>query len=491
MMNKTLLITVLAGMIPLSTNAICSEGTGEWSDPSGDATIRRTDVGNDAPLPIDFEPIDLLHVSIRGWQTPTPTSDPYNGTIVGGDADLLRLQVVIDGLVVPPGPLAIDGSTYNPYLFGERPLFGFIELDVDGQKNSGGELMPLANQRYLANVGRFGMSPLGSISERIIRDAGDLDSNFFTLPEFERTGGEFTLALCGCLTPTIESQDGDMDSVFDEGETWIVRSRFFERFQALAPESGMFGGSSAGLFDPFVDLQFAHSMSENTTTVTLVFPITNTGAAQLAGAPTQSMDFSVFNHTSIEEALDDLIGAADFTSGALEELTDPWRGRDYNDYARPASWGAHALIGTAPTAAQPSSFYVWTDTGFYETLGDLNDDDLADDADALLITNAVASDDGGPSDDDGLVNGEIAIIDFGRSFDIRDLDGNGIISGADASLISCAADLLPDGILDVFDVFAFLDLFNASDPAADFEADGVLDVFDVFAFLNLFNQGCN
>lgn len=490
-MKKQIAILIPAVFSLLAPPVLASDGTGEWSDPAGDAVVRRTDVGNDAPLPPGFDPIDLLHVSVRGWQTPTPTSDPYTGAVAVGDADLFRLQVVVDGVVAPPGPLAIDGSTYDPYKFGTRPLFGYIELDVDGQKNSGGELMPLAGQRYLANVGRFGLSPLGSISERIVRSADDLDSNFFTLPEFERTGGEFALALCGCLTPTVVSQDGNMDSIFDAGETWIIRSRFFERFQAYSSESGFFGGSSAGMFNPFVDLQFAHNAIQNTTTVTLIFPITNAGAAQLAGAPAQPMDFSVLNHTSIEEALDDLIGGAGFTSGPLAELTDPWEGRDFDDYSRPAEWDVHAIIGTAPTAAQLSSFYVWTDTGFGETLGDLNDDDLADSADAQIIYDTVSSDDGGPGDADSVVNGEVGIHDFGHSFDIRDLNGDGLISNADASLIDCPVDLNADGILDIFDVFAYLGLFDAGSTEADLTSDGVLDIFDVFAFLNAFNAGCS
>jgi len=54
----------------------------------------------------------------------------------------------------------------------------------------------------------------------------------------------------------------------------------------------------------------------------------------------------------------------------------------------------------------------------------------------------------------------------------------------------CAADYTGEGTLDVFDVFAFLDLFNAGDLAADWSGGGLLDVFDVFLFLELFNAGC-
>lgn len=61
------------------------------------------------------------------------------------------------------------------------------------------------------------------------------------------------------------------------------------------------------------------------------------------------------------------------------------------------------------------------------------------------------------------------------------------------SVSGCAspADLTGDGQLDVFDVFAYLDAFNAGDLGlADLTGDGVLDIFDVFAFLDLFNAGC-
>jgi len=54
----------------------------------------------------------------------------------------------------------------------------------------------------------------------------------------------------------------------------------------------------------------------------------------------------------------------------------------------------------------------------------------------------------------------------------------------------CPADLTGDGNLDFFDVSAFLNAYNAQDPAADFTGDGMFDFFDVSAFLNAFNAGC-
>jgi hypothetical protein len=486
--------TILSGAIlilsMLASSAGAGSGDGVFTDLHGDAMIRRTDSGNNAPLPVGYVPLDLLELRLEGWEPFSPQSDPYNGTATNGDAALVRIQVEFDGVVCPPGPLALDGSGYNPYQFGDRPFFGYIEIDIDDQKNTGGEFMPLAQNRYLANVARFGLSPYGSFSERIARSADDIDSNFFTLPDIERTGGEFTLAMCGCFTPSIVSQNGDMDFVFDSGETWIVSGRFFERFNAFQSESSLFGGSDFGLFDPIVNLQFKHDIESDTTIVTLVFPITNEGAAQLLGGSTQDIDLSLVNQTSIEEALDDLIGGAPFATGALHELVDNWENRDIEDYRRPRDWYAHAIVGTAPITKDPAALFIWTDTGFGEVLGDLNDDDLSDSFDTQLIIDYVDDEDGGLNDADGILDGQVSIIDFGSNFDLRDINGDGVISENDIIVSTCAADLTGDRVLNFFDVSAFLSAYNTSDPTADINADGALNFFDVSAFLELYGAGC-
>lgn len=54
----------------------------------------------------------------------------------------------------------------------------------------------------------------------------------------------------------------------------------------------------------------------------------------------------------------------------------------------------------------------------------------------------------------------------------------------------CPADLNGDGMLNFFDVSAFLTAYNANDPAADFNDDGMFNFFDVSAFLSDYNTGC-
>jgi endonuclease I len=54
----------------------------------------------------------------------------------------------------------------------------------------------------------------------------------------------------------------------------------------------------------------------------------------------------------------------------------------------------------------------------------------------------------------------------------------------------CVADLTGDGVLNFFDVSAFLNLFSAGDLDADLNDDGILNFFDVSTFLNAFSAGC-
>jgi len=70
---------------------------------------------------------------------------------------------------------------------------------------------------------------------------------------------------------------------------------------------------------------------------------------------------------------------------------------------------------------------------------------------------------------------------FGRGTFVFDFDGDPPV---------CAADLTGDGVLDFFDISAFLTAFGAGDPAADFTGDGTFDFFDISAFLTAFSAGC-
>lgn len=99
---------------------------------------------------------------------------------------------------------------------------------------------------------------------------------------------------------------------------------------------------------------------------------------------------------------------------------------------------------------------------------------------------------------DGNIFGAI-VYDFGEGEALNMGGGfsnmDGQASNRVVSLLAqgdvCEADLNGDGLLNFFDLSAYLALFNAQDPAADLAAPtGVFNFFDLSAYLDLYNAGC-
>ncbi len=55
----------------------------------------------------------------------------------------------------------------------------------------------------------------------------------------------------------------------------------------------------------------------------------------------------------------------------------------------------------------------------------------------------------------------------------------------------CNVDLNSDGMIDMHDLMAFFDAFEAGTPVAEFNGDGFIDLFDVIAFMEAFDSPCN
>jgi FG-GAP repeat protein len=73
----------------------------------------------------------------------------------------------------------------------------------------------------------------------------------------------------------------------------------------------------------------------------------------------------------------------------------------------------------------------------------------------------------------------------------RNDDDNGQGSGSAYLFdIDCPADINGDGVLNFFDISAFLTAFNNQNPIADFNNDGFWNFFDISAFLAAFAAGC-
>lgn len=434
---------------------------------------------------------DIIQVSMSTWTTTTPTTNPYSGSpIAWQQAHLIRLDAVFDGLVNPAGPT--DGVTiHEPFMFGDNPVYAFIDIDMDGRKDTGGQVGGAATLRYLANVGRFGRVPYGSIGERAARDGDDIDFNFNTGPQYERSGADFVLIMCGCATSVIISETGNMDGKLDAGETMIVKDRFFARTTGYTGASFVTGGSATWHYDPKVNLRFSHSTTTDQTTVSLVFPLDMAGHQMLSGSPTTPpVNYNVADAFSIEEAFQDTIDYYElFTPNQPTlTLTDAWEGRDPDEAFNPSEWRITALVGMPYINVTPNgSRFSWTDTAGNEEHADVEGDGLANASDESAVRTFVYAHDGTGADADGMKDGRFTIASFGLlNFAVEDLDGNGIVEGEDLWAYGHRADFTGEGTLDFFDFLLFQSLFAMQDPKADFNLDQVFDFFDFLEFQTAF-----
>ncbi len=503
--------------------ATASDDVARFVDGFGDATVRRTDTGCVAALnPLSNLP-DVLRVTLSGWRADDALIDPYTGEVEDDDdAELFRLDVSFVGLVNPSGRVGIGGGPFEAFIFGPSPVLGFLEFDVDHDEDTGGELGGAAELRFLANVGRFGGLPGDDIGERAARSGagpggcGDHDLDFWTEPFFERSGEDFSLVLCGCHRVTIESKaGGDQDDTFEAGETWVVRSRYFQRAAGYQDASEVFGGTDFGLYDPKVNIRFSHDIATDTTTITLVEALTMAGAAQLTGEPEEPIDYEIgpFSHHSVIEAVQDLIDHAGGLNGEVEVLTERWEHKKAEDALEPSEWDVTALFGTS-YAKQEDGLYVWTDVGFDVRPCDLNADERVNGQDVREYEDALAALDGTSCDADGRVDGRVVVPGCGPNFSLFDLDGNSVIEFEDRGLF-CRGDLtgssnsgdgsygVPDGDVDGDDFFYYLDQFS-SDSLAEADMTGssdpdsseyglpdlIIDSNDFFYYLDMFVMGC-
>lgn len=490
---KTGSTVIVAGCtLALSLVTIAGDGPDVYFDPAGDAVLRRTDPGHDGPVNNAATLPDLVAIAVGGWNTNTPQTNPYNGNWLDArDTNLFRVDVVFNDLVNPPGPINLLGEGYDPFRYGDRPVYGYVEFDLDSDSDTGGEIDNVRN-RPLGNVSRFGSRFEGSDGEDAAVTGFDFDADLCTYPRVERSGEEFHLSLCRCQSFVIDTLNDPTPNSFDAGDTWLLTGRLFRRTHAFKPHSFAFGGSEPGMYDPVVTLQFKHDVTTNLTTVSLVWALDNSGWNRLNGGNGGGNDFDVANATSILEAINGMRVEAQSGSGGpcssfalLEEWGDD-NHRELEDFLRADHWDVRALFGTVYDVEQPDATYVWTDVGPDATFGDCNGDRFANETDQDLIASVLTVADGTSADADGLVNGQIVLPDFAENFALYDLDYDGRINVSDASLIRPLrrGDLNGDRMVDTADRVLLSSMLGVTDgeigfnPAADLDGNGVIDQQD-------------
>ena len=358
-----------AAVLPMCAAAPASaaEPVVAVEDAVGDAVARPTDPQADSPFDPDLHHLaDLCQVTVGKWLPFEPQQNIFAG-IFASQGKFVRLDLVLNGLMNPPGDTR--PGEFDPFEYGNHPVYGFVEIDMDQDVETGGEL-EAPQYRYLGNVVRFGAKPAADrFDDRVALDASAFDGDFEVGPFVDRHGEEFHLALLGSQFDAgdITRITGNGDGTFDSGETWRITAPMFHRAHGYEPFSLATGGAHAGEYSPICTVQFQHDHIEDRTTISLVFPLKNSGAAQMTGEPPEPDNADPSDQASVKEALVDLHDSAVFLdkyhTGLKEEaLITEWQNKVPGDYLDPTAWQITVLLGTSYTLPDPAGeYFVWTD----------------------------------------------------------------------------------------------------------------------------------
>ena len=438
---STLLALALANpFVVAPTRVQGSPSVRHLADRSDDTVARPTDPGSDTPFDSDAHRlVDLLRMDIGTWAPDFPGTDLFTGTF-DANGEFVRLDVTVDGLVNPPG--RADPLAFDPFAFGPNPIYGFIEIDIDEDVDTGGEV-DTPQFRYLGNVARFGGLPIDeNFDNRVALNRNAFDQDFNTPPFVERHGEEFHLAFLGEIVAngSITVIDGDGDSEFEAGETWLLEGEFFHRAHGYEPFSFVQGGQSPGQYAPVCSLRFKHALESRETQISLVFPLTNVGAGLAGNEVPEAHNADPSDQASILEALEDLEESALFlrmfpTGIPEEELIWSWAFQNPSEQLDAEKWGVTALLGTSYTQPDPSGLYfVWTDVFPDVVLGDVDGDGEQEDDDDVLIADFIGLEDGS----DGMIDGRVVLADFASDFSVYDINYDGVIDALDMGAMLCA-----------------------------------------------------
>ena len=453
------------------------------------------------PDPGIHRPADLLEITMGMWEPDEPPEGEPLENLFDGEFDddglFLRLDVWLDGLVNPPGntqPEAFDA--FDPFAYGDHPVFGFVEVDMDLDEETGGEL-DAPEYRYVGNAVRFGGKPaVDRLEDRFALDASAFDADFLTPPFVDRSGEEFHLALlgslfdCGDILPKI----GDGDCLFEVGETWWIEGAWFHRAHGYEPFSLAEGGDQSGAYEPVSTLQFSHDADADATCVSVVFPLTNEGAAEMRGEDPEPPNSNPSDQFSVREALIDLHLSAVFVlqypTGEPEEgIIIEWEDQDPDDFLEPAEWAVTAILGTSYANYDSSGeYFVWTDIYPDGLRGDVNGDAEADQTDVALIEDFIVEHDG----DDGELDGRVVLDDFPVNFSVFDVNHGGVVDNMDTLLVSPPGDVDSDEDVDLIDFASMQVCGSGADVpfgswecgVVDLDMDGDVDKEDWARFLD-------
>lgn len=474
-----------------------------FNDGAGDAVIRRTDPGNDGP----FDPVlhrlpDIVEMRLGRFEPAEPHIDPFLG-IWTETGEFVRFDMVLDGLINPHDGHDDDDFIYEPFRFGPNPLHGYVEFDVDADENTGGDYED-QRYRYLGNVARFGGVPAEArFAGRAALCDRDLSSPLAVGPFCEFSGEEFHITFeeeIDYVIVMLERPGGD-PWLFEAGEIWWIRGEFFHRAHAF-DDFTISCSDDPDDYEPDVYLRYAHSEATDQTTVSLVFPRTNVGAAALISPLTQPQpnDGCDDNQVSFLECLTDLNFSASFADPWHQQQPQfqflaGWASKTPSEHLDPAQWRVTALVATAYDSFQSfSTNAIYTDVYPNVVPGDFTGDGIVDEADDVAKGLFVAEHDGDPAYDADATagNGQLVWPNFARGFCVYDVDYVGLVEAGllllgdmDINLVVDAEDV-DDWLQGLFEPGVYQDTHGGADPLlrGDMNQDGAMDGADLQAFVD-------
>ena len=480
---------IITWVIPLTALASTSgDNEGVHDDPIADAVARQTDPG----ATLEFDTLlhhlpDLLEIRVVSFEPTDPSVDLFAGQAIqsSSEADFFRLDLVLDGLANPPG--SVDPASFNPFRFGDHPVYGFVEIDMDDDVMTGGELSA-PQYRYLGNVVRFGgMVDKEKFWDRVAIDASAFDGDITTAPFVDRSGEEFHLALLGGHFDTNDIVElvGDGDSTFDASETWRISGAFLHRAHGYEPFVFAKGGAHPGEYSPATTLEFSHDGESDRTTISLVFPLTHVGAALVSGKAIEELNADPTDQASVLEGLHDLHESAEFlaqfpTGDPEEVILTAWADRDAESQLDTHDWDVTVLLGSSYTESSPFGvYYLWSDVHHNVVRGDMNGDKEFSNRDRNLITAFIRQQDAS----DGILDDAVAIAEFASDFSLYDVNHDGVVTAFDilAGESDRAGD---DDDFDLVDLAAFQQCFllNSGEVEEciemDLDINGTVDLGD-------------
>lgn len=470
----------------------CQNANVEVTTAEGEVDFPRDTSGFAAagPTLLFSRPPSLAGIQIGVWSPADAMVDLFEGCW-DTNGNFVRLELLFDEFHNPPGTVGLVNFTYTPFQYGTDPIYGWIDIDIDANINTGGETNNV-DRRYTGNIARFGGLPTIPLANRVARSGQDNDNNPFTTPPVERSGEDFHLALFGDLTQSIEHRLGDNDNQFEPNESWILTGHYLHRSHAYENFSSANGDGS---YEPLCQLEFRHFPTFAATRITLVYPLNPAGSAEQAGIDVVNIpiDSDATNDNSLAEAMLDLVDVVNqlppgspLFNDAFFNLMAPWGNANPNQFLDPTTWDITALVGTAyPQQDFFGALVAWTDAYPRPMLGDLNGDGDISPADVIAFNARLQFIDGQfPFDVDNNINGTVTLPNFGPNFDLLDLDYNGIIDDADRQMIVILGDLNADFLVNELDVAALVAILL--DPTA---ASSLCPDTSEFGACCLFNDG--